>query len=111
MIGFGDMSRTIRVGVGQTLDVNFNLSESAVELQGIQVTAQRVTESRTSEVATNVTPEQVQNLPSPDRNFLGLAVLAPGTSLQNNTLDGQRKTFSAGAQGADQVNVFIDGAS
>jgi hypothetical protein len=62
-------------------------------------------------VATNVTPEQVQNLPSPDRNFLGLAVLAPGTSLQNNTLDGQRKTFSAGAQGADQVNVFIDGAS
>jgi hypothetical protein len=62
-------------------------------------------------VATNVTRQQVENLPTPDRNFLGLAQLAPGTQLQGDSLDGTRRTFTAGAQGADQVNVFIDGAS
>jgi hypothetical protein len=42
---------------------------------------------------------------------LDLAVLAPGTSLQNDRLDGTARSFSAGAQGADQTNLFIDGAS
>lgn len=111
MLGFGEQSRTVRVSIGQTTDVNFSLSERAVELAGIQVVAPAPAETRTSEVATNVTREQVESLPTADRNFLSLAVLAPGTLIQGDRLDGTRKTFTAGAQGAEQVNVFIDGAS
>jgi hypothetical protein len=111
MIGFGAQSRTVRLLIGQTADVNFSMSEQAVALQGIVVRAAPAAERRTSEVATNVTPEQVQSLPTSDRNFLSLAILAPGTRLQGDRLDGTRKTFTAGAQGADQINVFIDGAS
>ncbi|HWK90356.1 MAG TPA: TonB-dependent receptor, partial [Longimicrobium sp.] len=84
----------------------------AVTLEAITVAAApSAVETRTSEVATNVTQQQVENLPTADRNFLSLAVLAPGTQLQGDRLDATRKTFSAGAQGADQVNVFIGGAS
>lgn len=111
MVGMGEQRRALRVLVGQTLDANFTLGVQAVALEGLTVRAERVAETRTSEVAVNITREQIEELPTPDRNFLGLAVLAPGTQLQGSTVDATRRTFSAGAQGADQVNVFIDGAS
>ncbi|MBB4635046.1 TonB-dependent receptor [Longimicrobium terrae] len=110
-VGAGPQVRTVRVGVGQTLTASFVLAPQAVQLAAITATGTRATESRTSEVAANVSRQQVESLPTSDRNFLSLAQLAPGVQLQNETLDGQRKTFTAGAQGADQVNVFIDGAS
>lgn len=110
-VGYGAQARTVRLLIGQTLDQNFNLTTQPVMLEGVTAVAEPRAETRTSEVATNVTREQVENLPTPDRNFLGLAILAPGTQLQGDRLDGTRKTFTAGAQNAEQVNVFIDGAS
>ena len=111
MIGTAQQTRQVQVLVGQTQDVNFDLAAQAVAIEGLVVTAAPAAESRTSEVATNVTQEQIDGLPSSDRNFLSLAILAPGTQLQGDRLDGTRKTFTAGAQAAEQVNVFIDGAS
>lgn len=110
-VGLGTQRRTIQLQVGQTLEASFQMQQAAVAIEGLTVSATPVAESRTSEVATNVSAAQVQNLPTSDRNFLFLAELAPGVQLQENRLDGQRKTFSAGAQGPNQVNVFIDGAS
>ncbi|HUF27398.1 MAG TPA: TonB-dependent receptor [Gemmatimonadaceae bacterium] len=110
-IGYGPQTRTIQLLIGQTQTLDFSLATAAAELSAIVVTAAVETETRTSEIATNVTREQIQDLPTSDRNFLGLAALAPGVRLQNDRLDGLRKTFSAGAQPAEQVNVFIDGAS
>ena len=111
-VGMAEQTRAVTVGVGQTLDQNFTLSTQAVQLQGIAAVATRAAaETHTSEVATNVTRQQIEALPTSDRNFLSLAQLAPGVQLQGQRLDDTRKTFTAGAQGADQVNVFIDGAS
>lgn len=109
-LGAAPQSRTIRVLIGQTLDIDFELSETAVTLTGVEVTADLVRrETRTSEVASNVTQEQIEELPSRDRNFLDLTKLAPGINQApvNNT----DKKFSSGAQPADFVNVFVDGAS
>lgn len=111
MIGLAEQRQTLRLLVGQSVNLDFNLTAQAVEIAGIDVTATRAAETRTSEVATNITQEQIQNLPTPDRNFLALSILAPGTQLQGDRLDATRKTFTAGAQGAEQINVFIDGAS
>src|SRR5882762_6756304 len=97
-IGSAPQARRLDVGVGQSLSLDFNLAASTVEL-------------RTSEVATNVTQQQVNNLPSSSRNFLDLASLAPGTSIENDRLNGTARRLSAGAQSADQINVFVDGAS
>ncbi|HEU0299684.1 MAG TPA: carboxypeptidase-like regulatory domain-containing protein, partial [Longimicrobium sp.] len=110
MLGFAEQRRPLQLQVGQSIDVNFDLTGQALVLEAVTVAAPAA-ETRTSEVATNVTRQQVENLPTADRNFLSLATLAPGTQLQADVLDGQRKTFTAGAQGAEQVNVFIDGAS
>lgn len=111
-IGFSPQSRSVTVGIGQTISLDFTMSTAATTLSEVAVVATRpAVETRTSEIATNVTQEQINTLPTPDRNFMSLAVLAPGVTVQNDRLDGQRKTFAAGAQGPEQVNVFIDGAS
>jgi len=108
-IGFTPQSRTIRILIGQTLDMNFDLSEAAAQLTAIQVTGAPGTETRTSEVSTNVTREQIENLPSAERNFLDIARLAPGiTATAVNNTD---KFLAAGGQPAEAVNVFVDGIS
>src|SRR6267154_751033 len=110
-IGSAPQARRLDVGVGQSLSLDFSLAASAVELTSVQVVATAAVEMRTSEVATNVTQQQVNNLPSSSRNFLDLASLAPGTSIQNDRLNGVARSLSSGAQSADQINVFVDGAS
>jgi hypothetical protein len=108
MLGFARQAENIRVQIGQTLDANVNLSVEALEVAGLRVVASPAQETRTSEVASNVTREQIENLPLRDRNFLDLARLTPGVTTTRTAV---RKTFVAGAERAEQVNVFVDGAS
>src|SRR5437762_2249132 len=110
LIGRGAQSQRLDLGVGQVLEVNFKLAEAAVQVAAVVISG-NVVETRTSEVATNITPQQINNLPTPDRNFLGLAGLVPGARVEGGRIDDTRKTFSSGAQSANNVNVFIDGAS
>jgi hypothetical protein len=110
-IGHKPVGRTVQVQIGQDLTLNFGLETSAVQLEELTVSAAPAVETRSTEVATNVTPAQVEALPKSDRNFLALAVLAPGVRLTGDRIGDTRKTISAGAQGPEQINVFIDGAS
>ncbi|HEU5262869.1 MAG TPA: TonB-dependent receptor [Gemmatimonadales bacterium] len=110
-IGMAPQARRVRVLIGEVLTLDFQLGTSAVEVEAVTVVAERTVETRTSEVATNVTQEQINNLPTSSRNFLDLASLAPGTTIENDRLDGTARKFGAGAQSSDQINVFIDGAS
>ena len=109
-IGVTPKARQLAVGIGEVLQLDFQLTPAAVQVSSIVVVGD-VTETRTSEIATNVSRAQVENLPTVDRNFLDLTALAPGVQIQNPRLDATRRTFSAGAQTAEAVNVFIDGAS
>jgi len=111
MLGYGTQTKAVRVAIGQTVDLRFDLTEQAIALAAIEVVAEPAIETRTSEVATNVLPEQIESLPASDRNFLALAVLAPGARLHGDRVNDLRKTFSFGAQLPEQTNVFIDGAS
>jgi hypothetical protein len=79
-----------------------------VRLEGITVVGTRAIETRTSEVATNVTEEQMRSLPQPDRNFLNFAGLAPGITVSHNETN---KQITAAGLPATKINVFIDGAS
>ena len=111
-IGFTPVSRTQQVGIGQSLVLDFSLTNADVTLTTVTVVAEpEVIETRTSEVATNVTQAQIEKLPSRDRNFLELTALAPGVTLTGGKADDVSKTFKSGAQNAEQINVFIDGAS
>ena len=110
-IGFAPQRRQVAVQIGATLNVDYTLQAGAVELTAVTVEATPVIEMRTSEVATNVTTKQINDLPTSSRNILDLAILAPGTTIENDRIEGTARRFAAGAQSADQINVFIDGAS
>jgi outer membrane receptor protein involved in Fe transport len=110
-IGYAPEARRLRLLIGQTLDLNFMLAPTTVQLQDITVVSAPAVEMRTSEVATNITPAQIEALPSPSRNFLDLAALAPGVQVSEDRVNGGDKTFAAGALPSDNINVFVDGAS
>src|SRR5881396_2007961 len=110
-IGMAPQKIRVRVLIGEVYPLDFKLAASAIEVAPVSVVAASGVETRTSEVATNVTRQQVERLPLSDRNFLDLVQLAPGTSIQNGGPNDTRKTFAAGALPADNVNVFIDGTS
>ncbi|HEY5722540.1 MAG TPA: TonB-dependent receptor [Allosphingosinicella sp.] len=124
--------RRVIVSVGQTasLDADTGANSTSIDDQGatapgsaaagstdIFVTATRLVEVKTSEVATNVSRDQIENLPQNNRNFLNFAALAPGVRVNQTEF---RQTFGGGGVGSDrngdsfggpQVNVFIDGVS
>ena len=103
-------AKTVQVLVGQNVTVNFRITADLVYSENVTVvgTANRLVETKTAEISTNVTAEQVRYLPQNQRNFLNFANLAPGVKVSQ---DDQRKEISAGGQDAAQVNVFIDGVS
>lgn len=107
-MGRQTQSRSIRVLIGQTLAVDFVLQAQAVMLEGVTVTAGVAVDTRTSEVATNVTREQIESLPQQDRNFLNFAGLAPGITVSR---DEYSRQVTAGGLPANKINVFIDGTS
>lgn len=107
-------SQTVTVGLGQTGTLNLDVASAvtadtgATTVDEIIVRAERVIEVRTSEVATNVTRQQINDLPQINRNFLNFAALAPSLVVRE---DPAERTIYAGAQSANAVNVFIDGAN
>ena len=110
-IGTSAVTRRVVVQIGATRIENFSLVDRPQQLQGVVVTAAPTIETRTSEVATNVTQAQIEKLPTPSRNFLDLAALAPGVSVTEDRINGNSRTVSAGGQAPSSVNLFIDGTS
>ena len=102
-------ARTIELLVGQAATVDFRVTADVVFTENVTVVGDsRVVETRTSQVATNVTEEQVRYLPQNTRNFLNFAALAPGLRVADNEF---RKEITAGALPSQNTNVFIDGVS
>jgi hypothetical protein len=108
MIGYSAPPRSVRVLIGQALSMDLALQPQAIEVAGINVIGTRAIETKTSEIATNITEEQIEALPQGDRNFLNFAGLAPGITVSREELN---KNISAGGLSASKINVFIDGAS
>lgn len=110
---YKEKTRTVQVLVGQTLTIDFKLAVDALYTENITVVGSGtpvLMETKTSEVSTNITPQQIESLPLQNRNFLAFAGLAPGLSFTPNT-DAQGQVFTSGAQKPEQVNVFVDGVS
>lgn len=106
--GFEPKTQDVTVLIGQNLEMNLRMSGGQVLRESITVVGNQAVETRTSEIATNVTTQQIENLPQSERNFLNFAAMAPGVRVSS---DPQRKTFSGDAQPAEATNVFIDGVS
>jgi Carboxypeptidase regulatory-like domain/TonB dependent receptor len=102
-------TKTVEVLVGQAVSLDFRITTDPVFTEAVTVVGDtRLVDTRTSEITTNVTQEQLRHLPQNTRNFLNFAALAPGVRVADNEF---RKEFSAGALPSQNVNVFIDGVS
>ncbi|MEO5565433.1 MAG: TonB-dependent receptor [Luteimonas sp.] len=108
--GGASSSRNVTLAVGQnaTLDLGVATTPSAITtLDGVQVVAQAMPETTTSEVATYVSQKQIESLPQASRNFLAFADTVPGMIFDTGSDDSSK--LRSGAQNSNGINVFIDG--
>lgn len=108
--GKESLTEGVRAQVGQALTIDFELGGTARLAEEITVTAEYVPEFFTSELATNVSTEQIEQLPQNNRNFLSFAALAPGVGFTPNQDEAGQK-YRSGGLDSRQVNVFVDGLS
>ncbi|WP_407351335.1 TonB-dependent receptor domain-containing protein [Luteimonas sp. R10] len=109
-------SRTVTLRVGQTATLDVGVGgvvetgpqQATTELDTVTVTGTRLVETRTSEVATYVSQQQIEMLPQNSRNFLAFADTVPGM-LFVTPPSGRESQLRSGAQSANNINVYIDG--
>src|SRR5438132_2552218 len=105
----GQKPQIITVAVGETASIDLVLPAAPIEQVQIVGSFQRA-DVKDSEVATSVSPTQMQLLPQVTRNFLSFADLAPGVRVTQDPGSGY-VTLQSGAQNQDNINVYIDGVS
>src|SRR5437868_3202072 len=111
-IGMAPQKIRVRVLIGEVFPLDFKLAASAVQIEAVSVVAAAGVEMRTSEVATNVTQQQIERLPTASRNFLDLAALAPGVTVSEDRVNSVGfRTFQGGGASPNQSNIFVDGTS
>ncbi len=109
-------SREVVLAVGQTATLDLGVggmaedatAGEATDIDAVVVTGQSMVETRTSEIATYVTQRQIEALPQSSRNFLAFADTVPGMQFITSP-NGSESQLRSGAQGSNNINVFIDG--
>ncbi len=104
-----EQTQAIRVQVGQTFEQNFDLQPGKVSSQvSVSASAELAPEVKSTEVATNVSQQQIESLPQTHAELPELRRPGARRTLSHDEL---RQEISYGAQGATNTNVFIDGTS
>ena len=107
----GAGAQPVTLQVGQTATLNLTAPPATpttpASLEQIEVHASTLAETRTSEIATYITPKQIEALPQGSRNFLAFADTVPGMQFSQSS-DGSTK-LKSGAQSSNGINVYIDG--
>ena len=117
--GFTTVTRTgVQLLIGQTVSLNMQMAPSTVQ-ETVTVTAEApLLNVTTSSLGGNVDPTQVQELPVNGRNWMALALLAPGsrTSSTNATTPlpdrngGEAREFQLNMDGQQVSNEIGTGA-
>jgi hypothetical protein len=119
LAGFTDVTRRLTVSAGSAFEVPIALSVAGLE-SNVTVTAEApVIESARSQIAATVLETEVAALPMNGRNFLDVALLAPGvaptqiasTQLFPETSAVPGITISVGSQRNLSNNFVVDGLS
>jgi outer membrane receptor protein involved in Fe transport len=98
----------LNVAQNAVLDFDFSqpdIAEGADD--AIIVTGSRLRSMEGGEVGSNISQRLIEVLPQNNRNFLAFADLAPGVQFLTNSAG--QTSLRGGAQGANAINVFIDG--
>src|SRR6266699_6019576 len=109
--GFATFAQTLEILVGQTAMVNAELKPGAAS-EVIEVTSEALlVDSTKTDVSTNITPQQIQELPLIGRDIADLAYLSPGVK-SADSYDPTKNRYailSVNGQGGRNVNVTVNG--
>lgn len=109
-IGYAPAAQSVDLLLGQRANLVFDLQRRATELGEVAVTAQRTTpvEVQRTSVSAPVVHEQIEKLPTIDRNIMTLAAIAPG--VKGFAPQAGRALPSAGAvPDLRFINFYLDG--
>ena len=109
--GFATVTRSIDLLVNQQAVITLQLSPSTVQ-ENVTVTGEApLIETTSSQVGGNIDPRQMQDLPINGRNWLDLAILAPGSrqNATSDTLGGRDYEYQINVDG-QQVTQLFSGA-
>ena len=110
--GFGKvMSPNVELLIGKTTTADFSLSPG-VQTNTVTVTAEiPLVDQQKTDVGTNITPQQVENLPLNGRDLGNLAYLAPGAKPVDSYDPTKRRIAVFGVNGSSgrNVNVTVNG--
>ena len=117
--GFKDVTRQITVSAGSAFEMPITLAVAGVESTVMVMAEAPVMEAARSQIASTVLESEVAALPMNGRNFLDLALLAPGvsptqiasTQLFPETSAVPGVTISVGSQRNLSNNFVVDGLS
>jgi len=103
--GFGDVTRMgVNLLVGQTITLNLQMAPSTLQ-ETVTVTGEApLIETQSSEVGGTIDPRQVSDLPSNGRNWMSLALLAPG-----NRTNAEGSTPVQDRGDVREFNLNVDG--
>lgn len=104
-------AKDVELLVGRTSTQNFTLAPGAVsETVEVTTTAPLLDQQKT-DVSTNITPEQVTELPLIGRDIADLAYLAPGVKAADSydPTKNRYSILSVNGQGGRNVNVTVNG--
>lgn len=104
-------AKNVEVFIGRTATQNFALNPGGVS-ETVEVTsAAPLVDQTKTDVSTNITPEQITNLPLIGRDIADLAYLAPGVK-SADSYDPTKNRYailSVNGQGGRNVNVTVNG--
>ncbi len=113
LVGLPPGTYTVSAGAGTEQVVTLSVASTSTlnfaggEIEEVVVKGERLKETRTSEVGTIVSLQQIESVPQITRNFLEFADTVPGVIF---SVDAKGRTqVRSGAQSTNAVNVFIDG--
>lgn len=117
--GFQPIERSVTLTVGATFDLPLTLTIETADTNILVNTDTPLIETTRSQITTTVTQTEVSNLPLNGRNFLDLALLAPGVSPTNtgsNQLFAETSAvpgqgISVSSQRNFSNNFIVDGLS
>ena len=104
-------AKDVELLVGRTATQNFSLSPGGVsETVEVTATAPLVDQTKT-DVSTNITPEQITELPLIGRDIADLAYLAPGVKAADSYDPTKTRyaVLSVNGEGGRNVNVTVNG--
>src|SRR5262245_24735236 len=78
LTGFRDVTRTVQLLVGQTITLHLQMAPSTLQETVTVIGEVPLIETQSSKLGGNIDPRQVQDLPTAGRNWVSLALLAPG---------------------------------